>query len=147
MNVQTAEQALAVLKEEQEQLPAAIKTAVQRTQRSEVRRLQARETELNDLIVDAELALIDAQIAALPDQKALDLALRQAESIMRQAEREHIAAVQKLVACQDIWRAAFARSLSTDMERDRLTIARTEAALRAMPEVGEVLYSVTGYRM
>ena len=147
MNVQTAEQTLAALKEEQEQLPSAIKTAVQRTQRAEVRRLQARESELNDLIVDAELALIDAQIAALPDQKALDLALRQAEAVMRQAEREHIAAVKKLCAAQDIWRATFARSLATDMERGQLTIARQEAALRAMPEVGEVLYSVTGYRM
>ena len=135
MNVQTAEQTLAALKEEQEQLPSAIKTAVQRTQRAEVRRLQARESELNDLIVDAELALIDAQIAALPDQKALDLALRQAEAVMRQAEREHIAAVKKLCAAQDIWRATFARSLATDMERGQLTIARQEAALRAMPEV------------
>ena len=147
MNVQTAEQTLAALKEEQEQLPSAIKTAVQRMQRSEARRLQSRETELNDLIVDAEISLLDAQIAALPDQKALDLALRQAEAIMRQAEQQHFAAVQKLCAAQDIWRAAFARSLSTGMERDRLTIERQEAALRAMPEVGEVLYSVTGYRM
>ena len=87
------------------------------------------------MIVDAELALIDAQIAALPDQKALDLALRQAEAVMRQAEREHIAAVKKLCAAQDIWRATFARSLATDMERGQLTIARQEAALRAMPEV------------
>ena len=147
MNVQTALEALAVLKEEQEQLPVAIKTAVQRTQRAEVRRLQARESELNDLIVDAELSLIDAQIAALPDQKALDLALRQAETIMRQAEQQHFAAVQKLVASQELWRAAFARSLSTDMERDRLLSERQESALRAMPEVGEVLYSVTGHRM
>ena len=147
MNVQTAEQTLAALKEEQEQLPSAIKTAVQRTQRSEVRRLQARESELNDLIVDAELALIDAQIAALPSQQQIDMALRQAEAIMRQAEAQHVAAVKKLCAAQDIWRAAFSASLTNDMERDKLTIARTEAALRALPEVGEVLYSVTGYRM
>ena len=135
MNVQTAEQTLESLKSEQAAIPDQIKQAVQRTQRAEVRRLQARESELNDLIVDAELALIDAQIAALPDQKALDLALRQAEAVMRQAEREHIAAVKKLCAAQDIWRATFARSLATDMERGQLTIARQEAALRAMPEV------------
>ena len=147
MNVQTAEQTLDALKQEQEQLPSAIKTAVQRTQRAEVRRLQARETELNDLIVDAELALIDAQIAALPSQQQLDMALRQAEAVMRQAEAQHVAAVKKLCAAQDIWRAAFSASLTNDMERDKLTIARQEAALRAMPEVGEVLYSVTGYRI
>lgn len=147
MNVQTAEQTLNALKQEQAALPDQIRQAVQRTQRAEARRLQARETELNDLIVDAELALIDAQIAALPDQKALDLALRQAELLLRQAEQQHFAAVQKLVACQELWRAAFARSLSTDMERDRLLSERQESALRAMPEVGEVLYSVTGYRM
>lgn len=147
MNVQTAEQTLNALKQEQAALPDQIRQAVQRTQRAEARRLQARETELNDLIVDAELALIDAQIAALPDQKALDLALRQAEPLLRQAEQQHFAAVQKLVACQELWRAAFARSLSTDMERDRLLSERQESALRAMPEVGEVLYSVTGYRM
>ena len=147
MNVQTAEQALAVLKEEQKQLPSAIKTAVQRTQRAEVRRLQARETELNDLIVDAELALIDAQIAALPSQQQLDMALRQAEAVMRQAEREHIAAVKKLCAAQDVWRAALGAALHANAEHDRLMVERQEAALRVMPEVGEVLYSVTGYRM
>lgn len=147
MNVQTAEQTLNALKQEQAALPDQIRQAVQRTQRAEARRLQARETELNDLIVDAELALIDAQIAALPDQKALDLALRQAEPLLRQAEQQHFAAVQKLVACQELWRAAFARSLSTGMERDRLLSERQESALRAMPEVGEVLYSVTGHRM
>jgi len=147
MNTNTAEQTLNALKQEQAALPDQIKQAVQRTQRAEVRRLQARESELNDLIVDAELALIDAQIAALPDQKALDLALRQAELLLRQAEQQHFAAVQKLVACQELWRAAFSASLTNDMERDKLTIARTEAALRALPEVGEQLYSVTGYRM
>ena len=147
MNVKVAEETLNALKQEQEQLPSAIKTAVQRTQRAEVRRLQARETELNDLIVDAELALIDAQIAALPSQQQLDMALRQAEAVMRQAEAQHVAAVKKLCAAQDIWRAAFSASLTNDMERDKLTIARQEAALRAMPEVGEVLYSVTGYRI
>lgn len=147
MNVKVAEETLNALKQEQEQLPSAIKTAVQRTQRAEVRRLQARESELNDLIVDAELALIDAQIAALPSQQQIDMALRQAEAIMRQAEAQHVAAVKKLCAAQDIWRAAFSASLTNDMERDKLTIARTEAALRALPEVGEVLYSVTGYRM
>ena len=147
MNVQTAEQTLNALKQEQAALPDQIRQAVQRMQRSEARRLQSRETELNDLIVDAELALIDAQIAALPSQQQLDMALRQAEAIMRQAEAQHVAAVKKLCAAQDIWRAAFSASLTNDMERDKLTIARTEAALRALPEVGEVLYSVTGYRM
>ena len=147
MNVKVAEETLNALKQEQEQLPSAIKTAVQRTQRAEVRRLQARESELNDLIVDAELALIDAQIAALPSQQQIDMALRQAEAVMRQAEAQHVAAVKKLCAAQDIWRAAFSASLTNDMERDKLTIARQEAALRAMPEVGEVLYSVTGYRI
>ena len=147
MNVQTAEQTLESLKSEQAAIPDQIKQAVQRTQRAEVRRLQARETELNDLILDAEISVLDAQIAALPSQQQLDMALRQAEATMRQAEQQHLAAVQKLVAAQDLWRAAYARALASDMERDHLTIARQEAALRAMPEVGEVLYSVTGYRM
>ena len=53
MNVQTAEQTLESLKSEQAAIPDQIKQAVQRTQRAEVRRLQARESELNDLIVDA----------------------------------------------------------------------------------------------
>lgn len=147
MNVQTAEQTLEALKQEQAALPDRIKQAVQRTDRTSVRALQARETELADQIFDAELALLDARLAALPNQAALDHALRQAEAAMRQAEREHVAAVQKLCAAQDIWRAAFSASLTNDMERDKLTIARTEAALRSMPEIGEVLYSVTGYRM
>lgn len=147
MNTNTALEALEALKQEQAALPDQIKQAVQRTQRAEVRRLQARESELNDLIVDAELTVIDAKIAALPDQKALDLALRQAEAIMRQAEQQHFAAVKKLCAAQDIWRAAFSASLANDMTRNELTNARTEAALRAMPNTGEALYSVTGYRM
>lgn len=43
MNVQTAEQTLESLKSEQAAIPDQIKQAVQRTQRAEVRRLQARE--------------------------------------------------------------------------------------------------------
>ena len=148
MNVQTAEQTLESLKSEQAAIPDQIKQAVQRTQRAEVRRLQARETELNDLILDAEISVLDAQIAALPSQQQqLDMALRQAEATMRQAEQQHLAAVQKLVAAQDLWRAAYARALASDMERDHLTIARQEAALRAMPATSEVIYSVTGFRM
>lgn len=147
MNTNAALQVLEALKQEQEQLPSAIKTAVQRTQRAEVRRLQARETELTDLVADAELALIDAQIAALPNQAALDQALRQAEAAMRQAEREHVAAVQKLIACQEVWRAAFSLSLSNDMQRDKLTLERQELALRAMPADVGALFDVTGHRL
>ena len=147
MNVQTAIQALESLKQEQAALPDQIRRAVQRTQRAEVRALQARETELSDQIVDAELSVIDAQLAALPNQAALDLALRQAEAAMRQAEREHVEAVQKLIAAQELWRSAFSMSLATDMQRDQLTLERQEAALRAMPEFGEVLYSITGHRI
>lgn len=147
MDVQTVEQTLDTLKQEQAALPNQIKQAVQRTQRSEVRRLQARGTELTDLIVDAELALIDARIAALPDQAMLDLALRQAEVVMRQAEQQHLAAVQRLVATQDLWRTAFSAAMVAQLERDKLSIARQEVALRAMPNTGEQLYSVTGHRM
>ena len=146
--VRAAEQTLATLMAEREQLPVAIKTAVQRTQRAEVRRLQVRETELNDLIVDAELALIDAQIAALRSGKAaLDEAFRRAEDDLHQAEAQHVAAVARLIAAQEAWRSAYGASMVNDMERDQLTAAYTKAVQRAMPEVGEVLYSVTGYRM
>ncbi len=147
MNVQTAEQTLEALKQEQAALPDRIRAAVQRTDRTSVRALQARETELADQIVDAELSVIDAQIAALPNQAALDQALRQAEAAMRQAEREHVAAVQKLIACQEVWRAAFSLSLSNDMQRDKLTLERQELALRAMPADVGALFDVTGHRL
>ena len=148
MNVQTAEQTLNALKQEQAALPDQIRQAVQRTQRAEVRRLQARETELADLIIDAELALIDAQIAALRSGKAaLDEAFRRAEDDLHQAEAQHVAAVARLIAAQEAWRSAYGASMVNDMERDKLSLARQEAAARAMPNTGEQLYSVTGYRM
>jgi len=147
MNIQTAEQELQTLKAEQAALPGAIKAAIQRMERSEVRRLQAREAELADLIADAELALLDAQIAALPNQHDADQGLRHAEALLNQAQQAHIAAVQRLVAAQDVWRAALSAALYVGVERDRLNLAREEVSIRSMPGDEAALYSVTGYRM
>ena len=140
MNVQTAEQALAVLKEEQAGLPDQLKAAVNAMRSSEVKRLKARQSELDDEILSAEMALVKLRIDDLPSAQELARRGRQAQAQLEQAEQEHKAAVERLIAARTLVNADMVVSISTSQERDRLLRAKAELEIRFAVASGETVY-------
>jgi len=140
MNVQTAEQTLDALKQEQAGLPEQLKAAVNAMRSSEVKRIKLRQDELADEILSAEMDLVNAQLADLPSAQELARRGRQAQAQLEQAEQEHKAAVEKLIAARTLVNADMVVSISTSQERDRLLRAKAELEIRFAVASGETVY-------
>ena len=140
MNTNTAEQTLTALKQEQAGLPEQLKAAVNAMRSSEVKRIKQRQDELDDEILSAEMDLVNAQLADLPSAQEMARRGRQAQAQLAQAEQEHTAAVEKLIAARTLVNADMVVSISTSQERDRLLRAKAELEIRFAVASGETVY-------
>ena len=140
MDTRTAEQNLQALQTELQALPEQIRKSVEAMKSGEVRRLRTRQTEIEDELLAAEMAVIDAQLADLPSAQELARRGRQAAAQLQQAEQEHKAAVEKLVAARTVANADLVVSLSTQQARDRLMRAKAELELRFSAASGEQVF-------
>ena len=140
MNTNTAEQTLTALKQEQAGLPEQLKAAVNAMRSSEVKRIKQRQDELDDEILSAEMDLVNAQLADLPSAQEMARRGRQAQAQLEQAEQEHKAAVEKLIAARTLVNADMVVSISTSQERDRLLRAKAELEIRFAVASGETVY-------
>jgi len=139
MTTNEAQSQLDTLKAEAAALPQQIKDAVNSMRAGEVRRLKAREDELADLIIGAEMDLITAQLAALPSAQEMARRGRQAQAELEAAEQAHKAAVEKLIAVKTLYNADMVSSLAIGQQRDRLMRARQELEVRFAVAAGEVV--------